>query len=149
MVLVIENMAGTKGVVGSRFEELAAIIAGVKDKTRVGVCLDTCHLFAAGYDIRTDASYAAVMAEFEAVVGFRFLRGVHLNDSKGDLGCRTDRHEGIGRGYVGARAFELLVNDPRFRGIPLILETPCADDVVAVPPEYVREIKLLNSMVMG
>ena len=129
------------------FEQLRAIIDAVVCKERIGVCIDTCHLLAAGYDFRTDEGYARVMAEFDATVGFRYLRAVHLNDSKGDLGCHTDRHEGIGRGYVGRRAFELLVNDPRFRGIPLVLETPCADDVVSVPPEYVREIKMLNAMV--
>ncbi len=120
---VIENTAGQGTNVGYRFEHLAAIIDGVDDKSRVGVCLDTCHTFTAGYDLRTAAACDATFAEFENVVGFRYLRGMHLNDSKPDLGARVDRHESIGKGKLGTEVFRYLMNDPRFDAIPMVLET--------------------------
>ena len=121
---VIETMAGQGGTVGGRFEELRAIIDQVADKSRVGVCIDTCHIFAGGYDIRTPAAYAKTMHEFERVIGFGYLKAVHLNDSKGALNSHLDRHEHIGRGLIGPTAFRLLMNDARFDGIPIVLETP-------------------------
>ncbi len=120
---VIENTAGQGSNVGYRFEHLAAIIEKVEDKSRVGVCIDTCHTFTAGYDLRTAEACEATFAEFDAVVGFRYLRGMHLNDSKPDLGARVDRHESLGKGKLGWPPFRYIMNDPRFEEIPLVLET--------------------------
>lgn len=123
VVPVIEATAGQGSNVGHRFEHLAAIIERVKEQSRVGVCLDTCHIFAAGYDIRTPEAYERTMAEFERVVGFGFLRGLHLNDAMFALGSRKDRHHSIGKGVLGETAFSLLMNDPRLDDLPLVLET--------------------------
>jgi len=120
---VIENTAGQGSNLGFRFEHLAAIIDEVEDKNRVGVCIDTCHAFAGGYDLRTAASTEAVFAEFDRVVGFQWLRGMHLNDSKKELGSRVDRHHSLGKGEIGIDAFTYIAQDPRFDEIPLILET--------------------------
>ncbi|KAF5906310.1 putative endonuclease 4, partial [Clarias magur] len=121
---VLENMSGQGSTVGGDFNELKSIIDLVRDKTRVGVCLDTCHAFAAGYDISSKGGVKSVLDEFDRVVGLRYLRAVHLNDSKGKLGCRLDRHEDIGRGKIGISAFRSIVNEPRLDNIPFILETP-------------------------
>lgn len=121
---VIENTAGQGSNLGFRFEQIARIIEKVSAKNRVGVCLDTAHTFAAGYDLRTPDAFAATLAEFDRTVGFYRLRGVHLNDSKTELGSRVDRHASIGKGKIGLETFRLIMNDPRFEGIPLILETP-------------------------
>ena len=121
---VIENMCCQGGTVGGKFEDLRGIIDLVNDKSRVGVCLDTCHAFAAGNDLRTKEGYERMMSEFDDKVGLQFLRGIHLNDSMGKLGCHLDRHENIGKGKIGLEAFRCIVNDPRLRGIPMILETP-------------------------
>lgn len=120
---VIENTAGQGSNLGWRFEHLAEIIAQVEDKSRVGVCLDTCHAFAAGYDLRTPEACAATLDELDRVVGLTFLRGMHLNDAKSDLGSRVDRHHSLGQGNIGLDAFTTLMRDPRLDGIPLILET--------------------------
>jgi deoxyribonuclease-4 len=120
---VIENTAGQGGSVGYRFEHLAALIDGVHDQTRVGVCLDTCHAFAAGYDIRTPDTYHGVMEEFGRLVGFGFLRAMHINDSKSALGSRVDRHHSLGEGELGEEALRLIMNDHRLDRIPIILET--------------------------
>jgi deoxyribonuclease-4 len=137
---VIENTAGQGSNVGHRFEHLAEIISQVKDHSRVGVCLDTCHSYAAGYDLKTAAGYAATMEAFERVVGLRFLKGWHLNDSKKGLQQRVDRHAPIGEGVLGLEAFRWLMNDPRMDGLPLILETP--DET-----RWPEEIRLLYSLV--
>ncbi len=120
---VIENTAGQGSNLGYRFEHLAAIIDGVKDKSRVGVCLDTCHTFTAGYDLRTVEACEATFAEFERIVGFNYLRGMHLNDAKPELGSRVDRHESLGIGTIGWAAFDVIMNDARFDGVPMVLET--------------------------
>lgn len=120
---VIENTAGQGTNLGHRFEHLASIIERVEDKSRVGVCLDTCHTFTAGYDLRTAEACQQTFAEFERIVGFDYLRGVHLNDSKPDLGSRVDRHESLGKGKLGWPVFEYIMNDPRFEEIPMVLET--------------------------
>jgi deoxyribonuclease-4 len=133
---VIENTAGQGTQLGYRFEHLAEIIARVGDKSRVGVCLDTCHTHAAGYDLATEAGCRAVFATFEAVVGFRFLQGVHLNDAQKDVGSRVDRHAGLGEGVLGWAVFRFIMRDPRF-DCPLILETP--DD-----GRWAREIRMLD-----
>ena len=120
---VIENTAGQGTNLGYRFEHLAQIIDRVEDKERVGVCLDTCHTFTAGYDLRTREACDASFAEFDRIVGFGYLRGMHLNDSKPDLGSRVDRHESLGKGKLGWEVFRYIMNDDRFEEIPLILET--------------------------
>ncbi len=136
---VIENTAGQGSNLGYRFEHLAAIIDRVEDKQRVGVCLDTCHAFVAGYDLRTQEACATTFAEFDAVVGFRYLRGMHLNDAKVALGSRVDRHESLGRGTIGLEAFRFIMQDPRFDRIPLVLET--VDDSI-----WAEEIQLLRRL---
>ena len=118
---VIENTAGQGSNLGNEFWHLKYIIDRVEDKTRVGVCLDTCHTFTAGYDLLED--YERVFNEFEEVVGFQYLRAMHLNDSKKTLGSRVDRHDSIGKGFIGFPFFEKLMRDPRFDNMPLILET--------------------------
>ena len=118
---VIENTAGQGSNLGNEFWHLKYIIDRVEDKTRVGVCLDTCHTFTAGYDLLED--YEKVFNEFEEVVGFQYLRAMHLNDSKKALGSRVDRHDSIGKGLIGFAFFEKLMRDPRFDNMPLILET--------------------------
>ncbi len=123
VIAVYESTAGQGSHLGHTFAQLAALIDGVDDKARIGVCLDTCHLHAAGYDLTSAASYERTMREFERVVGLRYLVGAHLNDSKTPLGSRVDRHESLGKGTMGWEPFRLLMNDPRFDGKPLITET--------------------------
>ena len=121
---VIENTAGQGTNVGFSFHHLAYIIDKVEDKSRVGVCLDTCHTYSAGYDLKTESGYKATFEEFEDVVGFKYLRGIHLNDTKKEFGSRVDRHDSIGKGLLGMEFFERFMKDPRFDNLPLILETP-------------------------
>jgi len=123
VTLVIENTAGQGSNLGYRFEHLAHLIDRVDDKSRVGVCLDTCHTFTAGYDLRTREVYEKTMKEFDTIVGFSYLKGMHINDSKPTLGSRVDRHHSLGCGEIGWEAFRLIMNDPRMDDIPLILET--------------------------
>ncbi|OAN14135.1 deoxyribonuclease IV [Photobacterium jeanii] len=123
VVAVIENTAGQGSNMGWRFEHLAEIIDQVEDKSRVGVCIDTCHAFAAGYDLRTEAATEATFAEFDQVVGMQYLRGMHLNDSKGKLGSHLDRHHSLGEGEIGWDCFRFLMQDKRFDNMPLVLET--------------------------
>ncbi|NBM55761.1 deoxyribonuclease IV [Proteus vulgaris] len=120
---VIENTAGQGTNLGYRFEHLAAIIDGVEDKSRVGVCIDTCHTFAAGYDLRTHEECEKTFAEFEKIVGFQYLKAMHLNDAKSELASRVDRHHSLGEGNIGKVPFSYIMQDKRFDGIPLILET--------------------------
>ncbi len=121
--LVIENTAGQGSNLGYKFEHLAALINMSQDSSRVGVCIDTCHLFASGYDIRDDESYAKTMSEFDRIVGYKYLSGMHINDSKCALGSRKDRHDSLGVGMIGKEAFKFIMNDPKIDEIPLILET--------------------------
>ncbi len=121
---VLENTAGQGSNLGFRFEHLAYIIDRVEDKSRVGVCLDTCHSFAAGYDLRTREACDATFEEFERIVGFKYLRGMHLNDAMRPLGSRIDRHSPLGDGEIGWECFKYITKDPRFDNIPLVLETP-------------------------
>lgn len=123
VIAVIETTAGQGTNLGYRFEQLASIIEGVSDKTRVGVCIDTCHIFTAGYDLRAREDCDATFDEFDRIVGFDYLMGMHLNDSKPDLGSRVDRHESLGKGKIGWDAFEYIMHDDRFDEIPLVLET--------------------------
>jgi deoxyribonuclease-4 len=151
LVLVVENTAGGGGHVGRSFEELSQIIrlaaaagAGRSNdlRSRLGVCLDTCHLFAAGYDLRTRRTYEATMAEFDRIVGLDRLRGIHVNDAAGELGGRRDRHASIGEGALGESAFRLLMTDERLRHVPMVLETPNMD-------LWPREIDLLRRFAAG
>lgn len=139
VTLVIENTAGQGSNLGYSFEQLAAIIERIEDKSRVGVCIDTCHMFTAGYDIRTRDTYEKTWSEFDKIVGFNYLRGMHINDSKPDLGSHVDRHDSIGKGKIGADAFGFIMNDPRMDDIPLVLET--IDETI-----WAQEIELLYSL---
>lgn len=121
---VLENTAGQGSNLGFRFEHLAYIIDRIEDKSRVGVCLDTCHTFAAGYDLRTAEACDATFAEFDRIIGFNYLRGMHLNDAMRPLGSRIDRHSPLGDGEIGWECFNYIARDARFDNIPLILETP-------------------------
>ena len=120
---VIENTAGQGSNLGFRFEHLAEIIDQVEDKSRVGFCIDTCHAFAGGYDLRTEDDCQRTFEELEKIVGFRYLRGMHLNDAKSEFNSRVDRHHSLGEGNIGKTVFSYIMRDPRFDGIPLILET--------------------------
>nr|WP_315291196.1 deoxyribonuclease IV [Serratia proteamaculans] len=120
---VIENTAGQGSNLGFKFEHLAAIIDGVEDKSRVGVCIDTCHAFAAGYDLRTEETCEQTFKELGEVVGFNYLRGMHLNDAKSAFNSRVDRHHSLGEGNIGKTVFSYIMRDARFDNIPLILET--------------------------
>lgn len=142
ITIVIENMAGSGNVIGSQFSELKGIIDHVEDKTRVGVCLDTCHAFAAGYDISTKDGWDATLAAFDAEVGLSYLKGLHLNDSKAALGSKKDRHENIGLGHLGISTFRHIVSDPRTQDIPLILETPTFEATEI----WTKEISALNCL---
>jgi deoxyribonuclease-4 len=122
--VLLETTAGQGSCIGYRFEQLAAIIAGIRQSHRVGVCLDTCHVFAAGYPLRTRREYLATLSEFDRVVGLDRIKAFHLNDSKRKLGSRVDRHAHIGRGELCCEPFEHLLNDRRFRDMPMYLETP-------------------------
>jgi len=122
--VLIENTAGGGATIGRSFEELAALLGGARQPERLGVCLDTCHLFAAGYDLRTREGYAGVMKSCARSVGLRHVRAFHLNDARAPLGSGLDRHEKIGRGRLGREAFRWLMRDPRFARVPMALETP-------------------------
>lgn len=145
-------MAGTGNVIGSTFTDLREIIALVEDKSRIGVCLDTCHVFAAGYDLRSPSSFAAVLEDFDSTVGLRYLKALHLNDSKTPLGSHRDLHANIGTGFLGLSAFWNVMNEPRFEGLPMVLETPIdreGADGKSVEDKgvWAREIKLLEGLV--
>ncbi|KAL8925239.1 MAG: hypothetical protein Q9172_002289 [Xanthocarpia lactea] len=124
VTLLLETMAGSGNVIGSTFDDLASIISLIEDKSRIGVCLDTCHLFAAGYDLRSPSSFSSVMQEFDETVGLKYVKALHLNDSKAPFGSRRDLHANIGTGFLGLRAFWNVMNERRFEGLPMVLETP-------------------------
>jgi len=126
--VLLETTAGQGNCIGYRFEHLATILDGLENPERFGVCLDTCHIFAAGYDIRTAETYADTMQAFDDIIGLDKLLAIHLNDSKRDFGTRVDRHEHIGEGFLGREAFVNVVNDPSLADIPAILETPKGSD---------------------
>jgi deoxyribonuclease-4 len=121
---VIENTAGQGSNLGHTFEQIAHIIDKVEDKSRIGVCIDTCHAYSAGYDLLDETQYQKVWADFDNIIGAHYLKGMHINDDKKELGSRVDRHASIGEGTLGRDFFTRLVNDPRFDDMPLILETP-------------------------
>jgi len=134
---VIENTAGQGSNVGNKFEELKYIIDLVEDKSRVGICIDTCHAFAAGYDLVGNEALEQTFNTFDNVIGFNYLRGMHLNDTKKGIGSHVDRHESIGLGAIGLDSFKWIMKDPRFDNIPLILETPDES-------RWPEEIKMLS-----
>ncbi len=140
VIAVIENTAGQGSNLGFEFEQIAQIIDKVEDKSRVGVCVDTCHSFAAGYDLSNAAGFKKAFDHFEEVVGFKYLRGMHLNDAKKGLNSRVDRHDSIGKGELGEETFKILMKDIRFDNIPLILETP--DEQI-----WKQEIEMLRSWI--
>lgn len=139
--ICLETTAGQGNSLGHRFEQIAQIIDGVKEKKRVGVCYDTAHTFAAGYDIRTKKAYVDTFKKFDQIVGLKRIQVIHLNDSKRDLGTKVDRHEHIGKGFIGLEAFRLLLNDSRFEKIPKILETPKEGEMDK------KNLKLLRNLV--
>lgn len=137
---LIENTAGQGSNVGWRFEHLRAILDGLSDPGRVSICIDTCHTFAAGYDVRTREGWEAILKEFDRVVGLKKIGAFHLNDSKKDLNCRVDRHENIGEGCIGIEPFRALVRDPRFKEVPMALETPGED------ADFKRNLQVLKRL---
>ena len=139
VIAVIENTAGQGSNLGYSFQQLKKMIDQVNNKSRVGVCIDTCHAYSAGYDIKTKEGFEKVFQEFEEVIGFEYLKGMHLNDSKKEHGSRVDRHDSLGTGTLGLAPFEFIMNDNRFDEIPLILETP-NDEL------WIKEINLLKKM---
>jgi len=124
VIILLENTAGTKNSMGGNFEDIRNIIEGVEQKSRVAICFDTCHAFAAGYELRTEKALSETLERFDEVIGLDILKIVHLNDSKGDLGSRIDRHEHIGLGFIGEEGFKTILRDETIRQLPLILETP-------------------------
>ncbi|MFP4556195.1 MAG: deoxyribonuclease IV [Bacteroidales bacterium] len=137
---VIENTSGQGSNLGYTFEQIAYIIDNIEDKSRIGVCIDTCHAFTAGYDLKSEDGYKRTWDDFEKIIGFKYLMGMHLNDSKKELGSRVDRHHSIGEGLLGIEPFKRLMNDKRFDNIPLILET-------INPDLWADEIRMLYGMV--
>ncbi len=140
---LLETTAGTGKHLGYRFEQLAAMRAAVSEPQRVAICFDTCHVFAAGYEIRTAEGYAQTMDAFDRHIGLELLKCFHFNDSKFDLGSRKDRHEHIGKGFIGLDGFRHIINDPRFEHIPMILETPKSKDM----HEDVENLAVLRSLI--
>lgn len=140
VIILIENMAGQGNVCGKTFEELKEIIDGIENKDRIGVTLDTCHMFCAGYDIRTPESFEEIMKEFDRKVGLRYLKAMHLNDSMNGFNTKKDRHESIGMGKIGTSAFQYIMNSEYFEDMPMILETPN-------PKKYAEELALLKSFI--
>lgn len=143
-MVLLETTAGQGSCLGNRFEHLARLFELLPEHhARLGVCVDTCHIFAAGYDIRTPETYAATFAELDRIVGLAQVRCFHLNDSQKELGSRVDRHSHIGQGCIGVEAFRLLVNDPRFRAVPMIIETPKGEAML----EDIENLSLLRSLI--
>ena len=140
VIAVIENTAGQGTNLGHTFEQIRFIIDHVDDKSRVGVCIDTCHAYSSGYDVKTASGFAETFKKFEKIIGFEYLKGMHLNDTKKEFGSRVDRHETLGNGLLGVEPFSFIMNDSRFDNMPLILETP--DESL-----WEAEIKTLYSLV--
>jgi AP endonuclease 1 len=158
VIPLLENMAARGSIIGGRFEDLKAVIALIKPehKSRIGVCIDTCHAFASGYDLRSPEAFKATIDNFDKIVGIKHLKALHINDSKALFGSNKDLHQNIGLGFLGLRAFHNVMNEPRFEGLPLILETPCdrpdpkdttGKKTIDDKNVWAREIKLLESLV--
>ena len=139
-ILLLENTAGQGTEIGNRFEHLESIINKIKDKKRIGVCLDTCHIFSAGYNLETEEDYKKTWSLFDKIVGMKLLKAIHLNDSKGKCGCKKDRHANIGTGEIPFSLFERIMNDKALATIPKILETPLEE-------KYKEEIRILKSLI--
>jgi deoxyribonuclease-4 len=152
-MVLLEHTAGQGTSLGCRFEQLASIIANTNDHKRIGVCLDTCHLLASGYDLCSPEGYATTFKQFGRLVGFERLKAFHLNDSKTPLGSRVDRHAHIGEGQLGLEPFRRIVNDRRFRHLPMLLETPKAEgrakDAIEVDPLDEKNLGVLRGLVAG
>jgi deoxyribonuclease IV len=144
VAVVLENTAGQGSSIGHRFEHLSAIMEKIPYPDRMGVCLDTCHMFAAGYDIRSQAGYRATMRQFDRLIGVKKIRAFHVNDSKKEFGSRVDRHAHIGQGCIGLESFRCLVNDRRFTRVPKILETPKGPDL----EEDIMNLSTLKSLLV-
>jgi len=150
---VLETMAAGGNIVGSTFEDLRDIIASIDDKKRIGVCLDTCHVFAAGYDLRSQTAFRKTLDDFDKIIGMKYLRALHLNDSKAPFGSHRDLHQNIGLGFLGLRAFHNVMNEPRFEGLPMVLETPIdhkdpdTGKDVEDKSVWAREIKMLEGFI--
>jgi len=142
---LLETTAGQGSVLGYTFDQLKRMLDGVRDPERIGFCLDTCHIFVAGYDIRTPETYAATMGEFDRLLGLERLKCIHFNDAKKPLGSRVDRHDHIGTGELGLAAFGFFLNDPRLARIPMILETPKSEDM----HEDVENLRVLRALIQG
>ncbi len=140
IIIVLENTAGQGSNLGYSFKNLADIIEQIEEKSRIGVCLDTCHAFAAGYDLKTTEGYESTFNEFEEIIGIKYLKGIHLNDSKFNCGLKKDRHQSIGKGKIGIPFFKRFMNDKRFNNMPIILET-------IDPDIWKEEIEMLYSFV--
>ncbi|MCJ1328722.1 hypothetical protein MMC10_005399 [Thelotrema lepadinum] len=152
VVPVLETMAGGGNAIGSTFEDLRDAIAGVDDKSRVGVCIDTCHIFAAGYDIRTPEAFKKTLDKFDKIVGIKYLKALHLNDSKAPFKSHRDLHQNIGLGFLGLRTFHNVMNEPRFEDLPMVLETPidhkdANGKTVEDRNIWAKEIKMLESFI--
>ncbi|GJC83998.1 DNA-(apurinic or apyrimidinic site) lyase 1 [Colletotrichum liriopes] len=152
VITVLENMAGAGNVIGTKFEDLKQIIDKVEDKERVGVCIDTCHAFAAGYDLRTPEKFHETIKEFDEIVGNKYLKAFHLNDSKAPFASHRDLHANIGTGFLGLRAFHTLVNHEPFQDLPMVLETPidrkdANGKTVEDKKVWADEIKLLERLI--
>lgn len=143
--ILLETAAGQGNTIGNKFEELAELIDGVENKERIGVCFDTCHVFAAGYDIRSEEAYKKTIDEFKRTIGFKNLFAFHINDSVKPLGSRVDRHDHIGKGQVGVEAFSHLLNDTRFQDIPMVIETPKDEDMDSVNLKVLRGLVVSRS----
>jgi deoxyribonuclease IV len=141
LIILLENMAGTKNSMGSNFQDIGEILDSVKKRERLGVCLDTCHLYAAGFDVQSERGVQQTMAKFNEVVGFDTLKAVHLNDSKGGLGSGLDRHENIGKGYIGEKGFRAILHHPAVKELPMILETP-ADE----PGDVLNDLRMVRKL---
>jgi deoxyribonuclease IV len=139
--ILLENMAGTKNSMGSNFQDIREILDCVKKRERLGVCLDTCHLYAAGFDVQSERGVQQTMAKFNKVVGFDTLKAVHLNDSKGGLGSGLDRHENIGKGYIGEKGFRAILHHSALKELPMILETP-ADE----PDDVLNDLRMVRKL---
>jgi len=141
--VLLETTSGQGTNLGYKFEHISEIIAGISEKTRTGVCFDTCHSFSAGYDIKSKDGYKKTMEEFDKIIGIKNLLAFHINDSKFPMGQKKDRHEHIGQGFLGLEAFENILNDKRFKNIPMVLETPKDEDL----KEDVENLKTLRSLI--